>query len=212
MAGGRAMASAKGNKLNDAIEQALKVVDRELWVVTTAAGSQRGGLVATWVSSASIDRERPVLLAGLAPNHFTAELVDHSQVVGLHLLRPDQMHLALNFALGSGRARDKFAGVDVRVGQTCAPLLNDCAAWFEGRVFARLATGDRTFYWLDVVAAGRQEKATIAREHDLFAAATAEQKAQLIADRDADVALQRPWHDAWRANLPPWLKPIKQAT
>src|SRR5690606_5065173 len=129
---------------------------------------------------------------------------------GLHLLRPDQMGLALNFALGSGRQRDKFAGVDVRIGQSGAPLLNDCAAWFEGRVFARLATGDRTFYWIDVLAAGRQEKVTIAREHDLFAAATAEQKTQLIADRDADVALQRPWHDAWRANLPPELTPASR--
>ena len=62
------------------IDEALRLVDREIWVVTAAAGERRGGLVATWVSAASIDAKRPVLLAGLAPNHFTTELVQAGNV------------------------------------------------------------------------------------------------------------------------------------
>src|SRR5438132_216552 len=58
----------------DEIDSALRLVDRELWIITASDGPRRGGLVATWVSVASIDRQRPVLLACLAPNRFTTEL------------------------------------------------------------------------------------------------------------------------------------------
>src|SRR2546425_12370950 len=94
----------------DQIDAALRLIDREIWIVTAAHGKRRGGLVATWVSSTSIDRQRPVLLAGLAPNHFTTELVQSSKAFAAHLLRPEQTELAWNFARDSGRDRDKFAG------------------------------------------------------------------------------------------------------
>lgn len=190
----------------DAIDSALKCLNRELWIVTSADGPRRGGLVATWVSPASIDRERPVLLAGIAPNHFTCELIEASGVAGLHLLRPDQMPVALAFALGSGRERDKLAGLGLQTGTLKTPLLSDCQACFEGQVFARLATGDRTYFWFDVIAA-RHSSGDVARERDLFRAATPEQMRQLIGNRDEDVAVQRAWHDAWRQALPESLRP-----
>ena len=65
----------------DQIDSVLRTIDREVWVVTTAAADKRGGLTATWISPASIDRQRPVLLAGIAPNHFTAELIEQSQAM-----------------------------------------------------------------------------------------------------------------------------------
>ena len=80
------------------IDAALRLLDREIWIITAADGDRRGGLVATWVSSASIDRQRPMLLAGIGPNHFTAELVQATRVFGAHLLRTDQTQLAWNFA------------------------------------------------------------------------------------------------------------------
>ena len=69
----------------DLIEEVFGIVDREVWIVTATDGTRRGGLVATWVSQASIDREHPVVLIGIAPNHFTAELIDASRAFGLHL-------------------------------------------------------------------------------------------------------------------------------
>jgi len=44
------------------IDAALRLVDRELWIITAADKNRRGGLLATWVSTASIDPERPILL------------------------------------------------------------------------------------------------------------------------------------------------------
>jgi flavin reductase (DIM6/NTAB) family NADH-FMN oxidoreductase RutF len=186
------------NETTDAIDAALRLVNRELWIVTSANGARRGGLLATWVSAASIDKERPVMVAGIAPNHFTAELIDASGAVGLHLIACEQLATALEFALGSGRERDKFAGLETFTGASGAPLLSDCVAWLDCRVFHHLAAGDRIFYWCDVLAAGQVRSSSPAREHDLFAAATPQQKARLLADRDADIALQRPLREAWR--------------
>lgn len=118
------------------IDAVFRLVDREIWVVTSAtaqhagglgqSGLCRGGLAATWVSQASIDAQRPLALIGLAPNHFTCELVDASGAFALHLLAAEQAELALNFATGSGRDRDKFEGLAVRAGANGSPLID---AW-----------------------------------------------------------------------------------
>src|SRR5262245_40900351 len=135
----------------DQIDTALRLLDRELWIVTAASGQQRGGLLATWVAVASIDRQRPVLVAGLAPNHFTSELVQASESFAAHLLRPEQIELAWNFARDCGRSRDKLTGLEVKTHETGSPILTDCLAWFDCRVFARHSTGDRLYFWADVI-------------------------------------------------------------
>jgi flavin reductase (DIM6/NTAB) family NADH-FMN oxidoreductase RutF len=194
-----------------AIDAALRLIDREIWVVTAASGGRRGGLVATWVSSASIDLERPVLMAGIAPNHFTAELIDASRAFAAHLLRPDQVELAWNFSKDSGRNRDKLAGLPVS-GSTGPPVLADCLAWLDCRVFARYDAGDRLFYWADVVAAGPAKSAGTKsatdlplRERAFIRGLNDEQRRRLAQDRAADILAQRPLLDPWRktANLSP---------
>jgi flavin reductase (DIM6/NTAB) family NADH-FMN oxidoreductase RutF len=194
----------------NAIDAALRLIDREVWVVTAAAGQRRGGLVATWVSAAAIDRERPVLMAGIAPNHFTAELIDASGAFAAHLLRADQIELAWNFAKDSGRTRDKLADLPTN-DSAGPPVLADCLAWFDCRVFARHAAGDRLFYWADVIAvwsaklAGTENATAIPlREHALIRGLSDEQRRRLAEDRAADVAVQRPLLERWRAAANLW--------
>ena len=189
------------------IESIFRLVNREIWIVTAADGPRCGGLVATWVSQASIDRDKPVVLIGIAPNHFTAELIDASQSFALHLISRDAIELAWNFALGSGRDRDKLAGIASARGVTGSPLLRDALAFLECRVFARLASGDRVYYWADIVDSGQPRTGTPLTEQQLIAAATDEQKQQLLASRDADVQWQRPLQAEWRRQLPPDLSP-----
>lgn len=182
----------------DRIDTLLRLIDREVWVVTAAAGSRRGGLTATWISQASIDRERPVILAGLAPNHFTAELVRASGTFVAHLLKPEQIPVAFNFAAGSGRERDKFSGLATSHSSTGAPILADCLAWFDCRVFASYDGGDRTLFWGDVVAVEQPGAGLPLREKEFIRALSDEQRKQLHADREADVQEQRPRHEFWR--------------
>jgi flavin reductase (DIM6/NTAB) family NADH-FMN oxidoreductase RutF len=176
----------------------LRSLRREVWIVTAAAGSKRGGLLATWVNAASIDPQRPVMLAGIAPNHFTAELIASSRAFGLHLLRKDQVELAWSFARDSGRDRDKLAGLATSTSVTGSPLLTDVLAWLDCRVMAQHDTGDRIFFWADVVASHQAAHTSPLADCDFIAALAPEQRQQLLSDREKDVQIQRPLHDAWR--------------
>lgn len=185
----------------DQIDAVLRLIDREVWIVTSAAAGKRGGLTATWVSAASIDRRQPVLLAGIAPNHFTAELIEQSHAFVAHLLRPDQSRLAWDFAKDSGRERDKLAGVEIAQAASGAPLLSDCLAWLDCRVFARYDAGDRLFYWADVAAAGQVSSGMPLREQAFFGSLSAAEKEALIRGRNTDVELLRPLSKTWRGAL-----------
>jgi flavin reductase (DIM6/NTAB) family NADH-FMN oxidoreductase RutF len=182
----------------DQIDSVLRLIDREVWVITSAAAGRRGGLTATWVSPASIDREHPVLLVGIAPNHFTAELIEHSHVFVAHLLTADQSELAWNFTRDSGRQRDKLAGLEFAPAGSGAPLLRECLAWLDCRVFARYDAGDRLFYWADVLAGAQVSAGTPLREHALVAGLTADQRETLLAARQADITAIRPLGKNWR--------------
>ena len=118
----------------------FQLINREIWVVTAAAGQDRGGLVATWVSVTSLDDERPIMLAGIAPNHYTRDLIDRSGAFALHLVTAEQVEVAFHFALGSGRDRDKLAGVDVCKSELGNPIIQKSLAWFDCKVFARQET------------------------------------------------------------------------
>jgi flavin reductase (DIM6/NTAB) family NADH-FMN oxidoreductase RutF len=186
----------------DQSDATLRLLDRELWVVTASNSHLRSGLLATWVSVASIHRERPVLVAGLAPNHFTTELVQASRSFAAHLLRPDQVDLAWNFARDSGRDRDKFTGLEVQTHGTGSPILTDCPAWFDCRAFARHDTGDRLYFWADIVASDRSDEPICLCEHEFFRSLTPDQRQTLLAARNADAAKNRPLHEKWRQENP----------
>lgn len=189
------------------IDAVFRLVDRDIWIVTAATAQRRGGLTATWVSQASIDATQPLVLIGLAPNHFTAELVDASGAFALHLLNSGQSDIAWNFADGSGRERDKFSGISTQTGMTGSPLIDPCLAWLECKVFARLPTGDRTYYWADVVAGdvGSHDIANQGRpltEQQFIQQTPDDHRGQLKASRDRDISVQRPLMEAWRRELP----------
>src|SRR5436309_14934731 len=128
-------------------------VDRQLWLVTAAAGACRGGLIATFVSEASIVPDLPRVVVGLARHHHTWELVEASGAFALHLLGEEQLPWVWQFGLQSGRDADKLAGLAVRSGSTGSPLLSDALRWLDCRVEARRETGDRTLYLAEVVQA-----------------------------------------------------------
>jgi flavin reductase (DIM6/NTAB) family NADH-FMN oxidoreductase RutF len=127
------------------------LVDRQLWVVTAQAGGRRGGLVATFVSQASIVAELPRVVIGIAREHFTWELVEASRAFGLHLLGEEHLDWVWRFGLASGRTADKLAGLATETGLTGSPLLSDALGWLDCRVEATLDTGDRTLYLAEVV-------------------------------------------------------------
>jgi flavin reductase (DIM6/NTAB) family NADH-FMN oxidoreductase RutF len=128
-------------------------LDRELWLVTAAAGSQRGGLIATFVSQASLPVECPRVLVGVAKQHATWSLIEQSRAFGLHLLWEAQLEWVWRFGIASGHEFDKFEGLEPGTRSTGSPWLADAAAWLDCRVESSLDTGDRTVYLAEVVEA-----------------------------------------------------------
>jgi flavin reductase (DIM6/NTAB) family NADH-FMN oxidoreductase RutF len=210
----------------------LRLLDREIWIVTSGIGGRRGGLTATSVSPASIDRERPVLLVGIAPIHFTAELIGASQTFTAHLLREDQWPLAWDFARDSGRDRDKLAGLclketrRVNEGVNCAmetrrvsegvnpsstgsPVLSVCLAWFACRVIGRYDAGDRLYFWGEITSGEQLSPGPPLRQQTLFRNLTPDQLAHLSANQQSDALALRPRHEDWRH---PATRPIRGPT
>jgi flavin reductase (DIM6/NTAB) family NADH-FMN oxidoreductase RutF len=172
-------------------------LDRELWVVTSAAGSRRGGLVATFVGQASIVPDLPRMLVGIDRAHHTWELIEASGAFALHLLDEEQLDWVWRFGIGSGRERDKLAELNVRVGQSGSPILTDALGWLDCRVEARLDTGDRTVYLAAVLDGGMTRASTVLTAQRMFQRAPTEKLRELkeafVRDGEVDAAAIRKW-------------------
>src|SRR5947199_8069586 len=121
-------------------------LDPALWLVTADHAGARGGLIATFVSDASLVPEEPRVLAGIAKHHFTWRLVDGSGAFALHLVDRSRVDRVRRFGLRSGHEADKFAGLAPAAGVTGSPVFTDADLWAEARVEAALDTGDRTVF------------------------------------------------------------------
>src|SRR6185295_15020482 len=91
------------------ISNILRLIDRELWLVTAEHQGRRGGLIATFVSNASIVPEAPRMIVGIAKQHHTHGLIEASGAFTLHLLDESHIELVWRFGLKTGRDADKFA-------------------------------------------------------------------------------------------------------
>jgi flavin reductase (DIM6/NTAB) family NADH-FMN oxidoreductase RutF len=177
-------------------------VDPVLWVVTAAAGGRRGGLVATFVSEASIVPEWPRLVAGLARQHHTWALVEASGAFAVHLFGEDRLDWIWRFGLGSGRDRDKLAGLEVRQAVTGAPILEAALGWLDCRVEARLDTGDRTVYLAAVERGALSRSGRPLTVKRMMALAPAARRGELERRLAADAAVDRAAIRSWRSAQP----------
>ncbi len=182
----------------DSIDHVLRMVNREVWIVTAATGEgRRGGLVATWISQASIDVNHPMIVVGIAPNHHTRELIDSARQFAVHLITAEQIELIWRFGLSSGRDFDKLADLVLRPDVSAVPVLRDCLAWLLCQVVGHYDAGDRIYYFAQVVDGARNGAAEPIRQRDLIARATPDQLRALQTAQFADVAVLRPLHEAW---------------
>lgn len=172
-------------------------LDREVWLVTAQNGSQRGGLIATFVNPATIVADLPRMLVGIAKQHHTWELIEASDAFALHLLGEQHLDWVWHFGLQTGRDRDKLDGLRTRAMSTGSPVLEDAVGWLDCRVEARLDTGDRTVYLAEVVQGGVTHFAPPLTSRRLMQLAPparlAELKRQLHHDSEIDAVAIRQW-------------------
>src|SRR5262245_38191132 len=90
--------------------EVFRTIARELWLLTVSAGPRRGGLIATFVTQASLVPELPRILIGLANHHHSRALVDEVGAFALHLLGEEHLDWVWRFGLHTGHSVDKLAG------------------------------------------------------------------------------------------------------
>jgi flavin reductase (DIM6/NTAB) family NADH-FMN oxidoreductase RutF len=177
----------------------LGQLDPALWLVTARAGPRRGGLVATFVSQASIVPAASRMLVGVARQHFTWDLIDASRAFALHLLGEDNLDWVWRFGLQSGREVDKFDGLAWTAGATASPLLAGSLGWLDCKVEDRLNTGDRTIFLGEVVDARLSRTAPVLTATRMLERASADQRRQLKDLMTRDSAVDAEGIRAWRS-------------
>jgi flavin reductase (DIM6/NTAB) family NADH-FMN oxidoreductase RutF len=177
----------------------LESPDRELWIVTARAGQSASGLVATFVTGASIVPDIPRAIVGLAKQHCTWELVEANGAFALHLIDEAHIDWVWRFGLQSGRDTDKLAGLDWHTGATGSPLLDKALGWLDCRVEDRVDAGDRTIYLAEVVAAQSTPKLNPLTVRRMLELAAPEQMQELKRQRGEDARRDAEAIRAWRS-------------
>lgn len=174
-------------------------LDRELWLVTAQADGRPGGLIATFVSEASIAADLPRMVVGLARQHHTWEIVEAAGAFALHLLGEHQLEWVWRFGLQSGRSLDKFAGLTVQTAATGSPILDQAVGWLDCRVEARLPTGDRTIYLAEVLQSRITHVGPPLTLKRLLQLSPPDRLRELKLQRDQDAGADAVAIRAWRA-------------
>jgi len=96
-----------------AVAQLFARTDRELWLITAATRSRRGGLIATFVSNASIVPDLRGLLIGVASS-TTPGASSRRPAFSPRLIGEQHLDWVERFGLQSGRDADKLADLATR--------------------------------------------------------------------------------------------------
>lgn len=188
----------------DAVNAVYHLYDPPLWLVTAAAsplpGSERGGCIATFVARASIVRDRPRMVAGIARQHHTWRMIEASRRFALYLLPEAALDLVWRFGLATGKEADKYADLPELRTPLGSPRVAGPIAWLDCRVESAMSTGDRSVYLAEVTDGGvlddSAEPLTAGRLMDL---APADKRADLDHRYARDGGIDAAAIDAWRA-------------
>jgi flavin reductase (DIM6/NTAB) family NADH-FMN oxidoreductase RutF len=183
--------------------EVLDKIDRELWLITARDGDRRSGLIATFVSTASLVTTLPRMMVGLAKHHYTHDLVQASNALCMHLIDESQIDWVWRFGIPSGRDVDKLHGLQTSIGVSGAPILDDALAYLDCRVETQMDAGDRTVFLAEVQDVRVLQSATPLTMKRLVELAPAEKLKQLKLDMERDTELDRAAILKWRRQQKP---------
>jgi 3-hydroxy-9,10-secoandrosta-1,3,5(10)-triene-9,17-dione monooxygenase reductase component len=149
----------------DDLRSVMRLFPSGVCVVTADADGDRIGV--TIGSLVSLSLSPPLVGIAVGKTNALHEVLRAAGAFGVSFLRGDQAHIAARFALGMPPAL-LWDRLDVHVGTTGAPLLDDALAWLECVVDAEHGVGDHTLFVGEVTAAreGRTGSGLVYREHE----------------------------------------------
>ena len=135
--------------MKDEWVQALGKMTYGIYVLTSFYKEEINGMIASWVSQVSYD---PLLImAAVHTNRYSHQLIEKSGYLALHVLARRQTDYLKGFKGPDPVA--KFSSLRWKRGKTGCPILEDCIAYFEGRVVDKFSPGNHTLFCAEVAEA-----------------------------------------------------------
>ena len=182
----------------DAFCEVFNRLDREIWLITARADDRCSGLIATYVSRASLVPTLPRVTIALAKHHFTHELIEASNAFCMHLLDEGHIDWVWHFGISSGREIDKLRGLATYRSVSGSPILDGALAWLDCCVEARMDTGDRIVYLAEVLDARMVQPAKPLTLKRLLELAPAGKLREMNLGMERDIDLDRSAILEWR--------------
>lgn len=123
-------------------------LDYPMFIVVAASGGERAGCLVGFVTQASIDPPR--LLVMLSKLNRTCHVAQGAETLIVHFLNEQNRNLATLFGEASGDDVDKFAQCEWNEGLDGAPVLAGTRGWVAGRILDRLDAGDHMGHLVEV--------------------------------------------------------------
>jgi flavin reductase (DIM6/NTAB) family NADH-FMN oxidoreductase RutF len=127
-------------------------------VITTAAGEEMQGMTANAITSLSLDPT--MILVCVEKTTHTHGVLERSGVFAVNILASDQEEVSRIFAKRAEPEINSLRGQRFTIGESGAPLLENCLAHLECRVAQVFEGGDHSIFIGEVVAAAVLEEAS----------------------------------------------------
>jgi flavin reductase (DIM6/NTAB) family NADH-FMN oxidoreductase RutF len=123
-----------------------------LYVVTSDAGDDRGGMLVTWVMQASFDP--PMVAVAMQNTAHTYAVIKRSGTFALNFMPDTQRNEAGSFGQEYAKVGDKLGKYPHHPGPTTgSPILDDALGYLECRVKGWVAGGDHDVALAEIVEA-----------------------------------------------------------
>lgn len=127
-------------------------IDYPMFIVTAEAGGERSGCLVGFVSQASIDPPRMIVM--VSKNNHTYRVARHAEELAVHFLHEGNHPLSALFGEETGDEIDKFERCAwSRVEGVTAPILEGTRGFAAGAVLDRMDGGDHVAHLVEVSAA-----------------------------------------------------------
>jgi flavin reductase (DIM6/NTAB) family NADH-FMN oxidoreductase RutF len=136
----------------DEFRQVLSHWASGIAVITTHCDGGIHGMTASSFCSLSLDP--PLVLVSISKSARTHGFIAAQRAFGIHILGEGQEEFSDRCAGRSGSENELLEGIPYRHVATGAPVLDECAAWMDCRLWAMYEGGDHTICVGEVEAAG----------------------------------------------------------
>ena len=165
----------------------FQVANPSVYLVSARHGDERAGMIATWITQATLSAQRPRLLAVISTDTHTQRLIRASRHFAVQLLDAEQQAVVARFALPLAGGADKWEGFEARTTAGGRPLVADSCGFADCAVTDEMHTGDRVVYLADVVEEREFEGREPLREADALARQPEDVAAGLRRSYEIDV-------------------------